>query len=333
MATENTVELRGAFDHRLVLSGCFGRRLRFRQQLSGRLRYFLNAAVGRSVGKKKSGSSSKGGADALPLTDTAVLAAAADGHWKPFFRAYLQPCWREVVIASRRHGIRLADPDDLYQELMLRVIRDAGFGHRVKQALAANDEDPEARGNLLGRYLKYRELPLPTARFRTYLKTVIRNLIRKVVRTERRQPRKLDTHHRIVLEPWIEESLTCYLDRQWIIDCLTEVVWQVHRESTSAHTRGKARWFGVLYRSTVKGESPRVTALEYQVDRSTISASLTEARGRFVDCLREVAGITNLDELGDLLADMVDELKTALIRVHDDCSHQTPARADANGIT
>ena len=285
------------------------------------------------MGKKISGSSSPSGTDAFPQTETVVLTAAADGHWEPFFRAYLQPCWREVVIACRRHGLRLADPDDLYQELMLRVIRDAGFGHRVKQALTANAEDPEARDNLPGRYLKYRELPLPTARFRTYLKTVIRNLLHEAVRTERRQPRKLDTRHRIVLEPWIEESLTCYLDRQWIIDCLTEAAWQVHRESTSTRTRGKARRFDVLYRSTVKGESPGVIALEYGVDRSTISASLTEARGKFVDCLRQVAGITDLGELGDLLSNMADELKAALIRVHDDCPHQSAARANANGIT
>ena len=236
------------------------------------------------------------------------------------------------MIACRRHGVRLVAPDDLYQELMLRVIRDAGFGHRARQALTEKHEDPETRDNLPGKYLKYRELPLPTARFRTYLKTVIRNLIHEAVRTERRQPGKIDSPHDMVLEPWIEDSLTRHLDRRWIVDCLTEAAWRVYRESESARTRGKARCFDVLYRSTVKGESPGLIAVEYQVDRSTISALLTEARGQFANCLRQVAGITDLDELGDMLTDMADELKAALGRVHDDSSRQDSAKADTGEI-
>ncbi len=132
--------------------------------MSGEARKFSDAA--RTAG---------GPSDGFSETQTQVLAKAAAGNWGPFFDQYLRPCWREVVIACRSRQIPLPDADDLYQELMLRLLRDAGFTRRIRRVLSQENQDPDFRGNLPARYLKHRELSLRSAQFRTYLSGITRN--------------------------------------------------------------------------------------------------------------------------------------------------------------
>jgi len=252
----------------------------------------------------------------FPDTQTEVLAQAAAGNWEPFFDAYLRPCWREVVMACRARQIALPDADDLYQELMLRLIQDGGFNRQIRDMLAQEHEDPKFRANLPGRYLRYREMPLQSARFRTYLKRVIENLVLEAVRKAQRRPKQLrdqesDPHH-----PWIEESITGWLDRQAVSECLAKAALQFQTDCAAAGTRGRRRLFEILYLSTVEGQSPGMIAEKYGVDRSTVSGMLTEARGRFAAKLGQIAGISDTAELGELLADSMDELKNALMRAY-----------------
>jgi len=257
----------------------------------------------------------------FPETQTNVLSTAAKGDWDPFFREYLRPCWQEVVIACRSHHLPIEGADDLFQELMLRLIRDARFGPRTRKTLAGANQDPDFRASLPGRYLKYRELPVQSARFRTLLKSVIHNLVREAVRSAQRQPAQLDGGPGRAWEPSVEQSITRSLDRRWMIDCLAEAAGRLLEESKSARTGGRQRRFDVLFRSTVEGQSPGHIAGEYALDRSTISALLREARTRFAALLGEITGFTDPGELGDLLAGAGSELRDALTR----------ARADARG--
>lgn len=259
----------------------------------------------------------------FPRTRTEVLAAAADGRWDPFFEEYLHPCWREIWLVCRSHGITLADAEDLYQELMLRVIQHAAFGPQVRQALAEEKESPDFRANLPGRYLKYRELPLDTARFRTFLKKVIRNVVLESLRRAQKIPKPLDSEQFQAVEPWIEQSITRSLDRQWGVQCLAEAAWRLHHESAGARTRARRRLFEVLYLSTAQGRSPGWIAGEYDLDRTTVSGLLSQARARFLFHLQKVSGINDPAELGDLLSGAGRELKEALALVHADCMNQT----------
>lgn len=254
----------------------------------------------------------------FPDTRTEILAGAATGKWGPFFREYLRPCWRELVVACRSRKIPLPDADDLYQELVLRLLRDAGFNRETRRLLARQEQDPDYRGNLPGRYLKYRELPVRSARFRTYLKRVIQNLVLEHLRRAQKRPQQLDDRHWKAVEPWIEQSVTRSLGRRWLADCLAEAGWRLRSESAAARTRGRRRLFEILYLSTVEGLSPGKIARKYGLDRTTISALLRQSRGRFVALLGKIAGISQPAELKDLLADCVEELNQALRQVHAD---------------
>jgi DNA-directed RNA polymerase specialized sigma24 family protein len=159
---------------------------------------------------------------------------------------------------------------------------------------------------------------LRSARFRTYLKRVVLNLVKEAARKARRRPRQLDDRAWKALEPWVEQSVTRSLDGQWMTDCLTEAAWQLWATSYAARTRGQRRLFEILYLSAVGGQRAEAIARRYGVDRTTISGLLTEARGRFVFLLARISGITERQELKELLADRVDDLKAALARVHAD---------------
>ncbi len=264
------------------------------------------------------GPAARGLGPGFPETQTRVLAAAAAGDWGPFLEQYLDPCWREVVIACRSRRISLPDADDLFQELMLRLLRDAGFSGRVRESLAQQAKDPDFCGNMPGRYLKYRELPLRSARFRTYLKRVILNLVLESSRGAQRRPVQLDDDAWKALEPWVEQSVGRTLEGQWVGDCLTEAAWQLWATCYSARTRGQRRLFEILYLSTVEGRSPDEIAEQFGVTRTTISGLLTEARGRFVYLLGRISGVTDRQDLKDLLADRVEQIKAALARVRAD---------------
>lgn len=266
----------------------------------------------------------------FPETQTEVLSTAARGDWEPFFQEYLRPCWQEVVIACRSHHLPIEGADDLFQELILRLIRDARFGPRTRQTLAGADQDPGFRASLPGRYLKYRELPVQSARFRTLLKNVIHNLVREAVRNAHRQPVQLDGGQWAAWEPSVEQSITRSLDRRWMIDCLAEAAGRLLDQSKAARTRGRQRLFDILFLSTVEGQSPGHIAVKYDVDRSTISGLLREARARFVALLGEITGLTDPGELRDLLAGAGSELRDALTLAHADAQDRA-ARCPAEG--
>ena len=253
-----------------------------------------------------------GGAEGFPETRTEILEEAAQGNWTPFLDAYLRPCWREVVIACRSRHIPLPDADDLYQELMVRLIRDAGFNRRVLDALAEAERDSPFRGNLPGRYLEYRKLAFRSARFRTYLKRVIHNLVLEAVRRQRRQPKRLSDESLQGFEPWMERSISHLLDRQWTADCLKEAVSQLRAECDQASTRGQRRLFKVLYLATIEGRSAGEIAEQCGVHRTTIAELLGRARKRLIELLSQVTGIKDPAELTDLLSASAEDLNSAL---------------------
>ena len=255
--------------------------------------------------------------EGFPETRTEVLQQAAAGNWAPFLDQYLRPCWREVVIACRRHGIPLPDADDLYQELMLRLLREGGFGPHTRGVLAEKEQDADYRANLAGRYLKFRELPLRSARFRTYLKDVIRNLVLEALRSRRRRPKPLSDQVESFLEPWFEQSISQSLDRQWIAGCLVEAAWCLWSESARARTRGQRRLFEVLYLFTVEDRTPADIARQFGLDRTTISGLLTDAKARFMVHLQKAAAIAAVEELRGAVAGLAGELEAAMVQVHE----------------
>ena len=251
-----------------------------------------------------------GGVDsAFPETCSEILADAAAGNWGRFLKEYLRPCWREVVIACRVHKIPLPNADDLYQELMLRLLRDRGFSHRVKEAFARIHQDPHFRGNLPGRYLRYRDSFLRSARFRTYLKRVIQNLVLETVRNSRRDPKLLEARRLQELEACIEPSVCLSVDRPWIVGALAQAVEQIREISSTARTRGRRRLLQILYLADIESQSAESIGGRCGIDRTTVTGLLKEARGRLVAALQQVTGIREPAELKELLTMHVADLK------------------------
>lgn len=278
-----------------------------------------------SAKKKRpaSGPGELGSDDEFPETHTEILAEAAAGNWTRFLDEYLRPCWREIVIACRTRGLPLPDADDLYQELMVRLIRHSRFKPQLRAILAQQQQDPDFRGNLPQRYLKARELPFRTARFRTYLKEVIRNLVLEAIRARRRQPLALAEVDEADLAPWIEGSISRSLDLQWIARCLDEAAGAFWQESARSRTRGKRRLFEMLCLFTLEGQSAAEIAPRFGLDRTTASSLLSEAKARFILQLQRVTGMSDALELKALLADATEQIKAALARVRRAAGLQT----------
>lgn len=255
------------------------------------------------------------GGEEFPETVTLVLREAAAGRWEAFLATYLQPCWREVVLACRAHQIPLPDADDLFQELMVRLVKDAGFGRRAAEEMARLGEDANFHGNLPGRYLKYHELPLRAARFRTYLKATIHNLVLETLRQRRREPKSLEEPSLEGVEPWIEASITVGLDRAWCAECVEAAVTQLRDECAQATTKGSRRLLDLLYLTVVERRSVEQIAEHFDVDRTTVSHLLKQARVRLVTLLAAVSGTTEPDELKALVKKSSDDLTRVLARL------------------
>lgn len=244
----------------------------------------------------------------FPETRSSILSEAASGLWTRFLDCYAKPCWTEVVRACRRRGIPSSEAADVFQELMVRLLRTSGFGRSVRAALRSASLQSSFQGNLPAKYLKYRELLPDSARFRTYLKGVIKNLVLEEIRRRRRRPRSLEDEDLVA----IDASATVDLDRRWIEECLTEAAHYLRKECEAARTRGQRRLFTVLFRSIVKREPAAKIAQEFGVDRTTIADLLGRARQRFVEILQQITGVTGSSDLKKLLAEAPEALNTAL---------------------
>ena len=251
----------------------------------------------------------------FPETVTLVLREAAAGRWEAFLSTYLRPCWREVVLACQAHQIPLPDADDLFQELMVRLVKDAGFGRRAAEELTRLGEDASFHGNLPSRYLKYHELPLRVAKFRTFLKATIRNLVLEMLRQRRREPRSLEEPSLERAEPWIEQSITLGVDRAWYAECVEAAVTQLRDECAQASTKGSRRLLDLLYLTVVERRSTEEIAQCFSVDRTTVAHLLKQARVRLVTLLAAITGTTEPDELKTLVKKSIDDLKRVLTRL------------------
>jgi DNA-directed RNA polymerase specialized sigma24 family protein len=256
-----------------------------------------------------------GGAAEFPDTRTSLLERAAVGDWGPFLEEYLAPCWREIVIRCRAQHIPLGDADDLFQELIVRVIREGELRSLPADPGADGARAPVFRANIPGRYLQYRRVALSSARFRTVLKSVIQNVILETLRAKARLPQPLSGDV-VDPAPRVEESVSDSVERHWMGACLDAAARRLHEESREAKTKGARRLFDVLYRSLVKSDPPGLIAGEYGVDRTTIAGLLTRARGRFIALLGEISGVNDVQDLKSIVSRMPDRLIEALEAAH-----------------
>jgi DNA-directed RNA polymerase specialized sigma24 family protein len=265
--------------------------------------------AGRGFGKKPPAEGDKA-ALRLPETQTNVLARAAAGDWTEFLGQYLQPCWREVVLACRAKNIPLDDAEDLFQELLLRLVRVSGGSRRT------GDVGNVPQANLPGRYLASRNQPLGSARFRTYLKATIRNLIREAARKSRRSPANVSPTDWQLHEPYVVDTVTQWIERQWLHDAAHEAARRFRAECRAARTRGKRRLFELLYLVRVRECSPDALAKAFGLDASTVSALLRQAQGRFGQWLQQTTGIQDDAELLRLLSGQSQLLRDSLAQAH-----------------
>ena len=243
------------------------------------------------------------GAAGFPETRTSLLEQAAAGEWGPFLAAYLAPCWREIVIRCRTQHIPLMDADDLFQELIVRVIPAGELRSLPLQAAAEDARGPAFRGNIPGLYLLYRRVALSSARFHTVLKSVIQNVILESLRTKAKLPEPL-TGDVVDPAPRVEESVSDSVERHWMGECLDAAASRLLEESRAAKTKGARRLFDVLCRSLVQRDAPGVIASDYGVDRTTVAGLLTRARGRFIALLGEISGVTDVQQLKSIVSRM-----------------------------
>lgn len=227
-------------------------------------------------------------APAFPETRTTILVRAACGDWEPFFAEYLAPCWREIVLACRGR-VPPGDAPDLLQELTVRLMREG----RSRPVPGSHAEPP--RGNIPGRYLARKADGTGSARFRTYLKRVIANLIEEYARRVEREVQSKDLG--AVADPTVESSVSSAVDRHWVGVCLVDAAREFRAECAATRTRGRRRRFELLYLATVRGLSPAAIAEQLGLHRTTVSGELAEARERFVGLLAELSGIADREEL------------------------------------
>ncbi len=256
--------------------------------------------------------------DDYPETSTFILHEAAAGRWDTFLAAYLRPCWREVVLCCAGRGIPLLDAEDLFQELMLRVLRHSGFSGKVEEELGRLGEAGDFRANLPGRYLKYREvanlqgLSIRSTRFRAYLKGVVENLVLELIRQRRREPKPIDSALLESAQPWIERSITLGMDRAWRAQCLEAAIAMLREECAEASTKGRRRLYDLLYLNVVGEQSGDAIAKRLGLNRTTVSSLLKQARARLAALLSAATGIADPAELRALVAGCGEELKVAL---------------------
>ena len=248
--------------------------------------------------------------DGFPETQTAILAEAAEGKWDRFLAAYLAPCWREIAIACRTRRIPLDDADDLYQELILRLLRDGQL------RLAAEQRETVFKANVPARFLKYRELTLRSAKFRTVLKSVVQHLILEYYRKKKRLPKPIGDLGDAAFDSVIAESVTSSVARQWLAECLRDSARQLQNESQQATTRGKRRLFEVLFRTIVTKESSAEIAAEWRLDRTTVSELVTRSRSRFVELLQQATEIESISELKEMVVQSSQLLVDAMTEVY-----------------
>jgi DNA-directed RNA polymerase specialized sigma24 family protein len=260
----------------------------------------------------------EGSDDSFPETVMEVLEEAAEGNWTRFFRDYLAPCWREILLSCRNRNLPLDDATDLFQELTVRLLSAGESKQNVAGALPG-----EQRGNIAKRFLHCREVGLQSARFRTYLKKVIQNLIWEQLRDKRRQPKVLASEEMAVLEPWVNDSVSSSVDRQWVNQCLDRAAEQLHFESRAASTRGRRRLFAILYQWMVKGQTAEAIALELGLDRTTVAELLIRSRHRFVEILGQITGIQSREELKRHVEGDPARLIESLTSVHDNWKKKT----------
>jgi len=253
----------------------------------------------------------------FPETQTTILAKAAAGNWDEFLRAYLKPCWREIEITCRSRRIPLEEADDLFQELILRLIRDGRFKQGSETDGGAARPGSVFQANVPGKFLKYREVTLRSARFRTVVKGVVRNLILEYFRKRKRSAKQFT---KAMIESVVEQSVSESADHHWLGECMLEAAAQLQQESTSAATRGKQRFFSILFRSTVRNESPGAIAADLGLDRTTVSDLLARARGRFVRLLQGETEVEDLRRLQEMVAQVPEMLIDALNQVRQESS-------------
>lgn len=238
---------------------------------------------------------------AFPETQTSVLVRAAQGDWEPFFREYLAPCWREITQACRGR-VPMGDAADLLQELTLRLLR---MGR-------SRDAEP-LRGTIPQRFLVRKQLGIPSAKFRTYLKQVIANLVKEQARRAKERTRTRDLS---AADLSIEDSIHSIVDRYWVAACLADAATRFRDECLSAKTKGRRRQFETLYLATVLGLSSAEIGKRLGLHRTTASEELAEARERFVALLGTLSGIADREELKRYVAADPSRLFEALEIAH-----------------
>jgi DNA-directed RNA polymerase specialized sigma24 family protein len=249
----------------------------------------------------------------FPPTHSSILVQARDGNWEPFLREYLEPCWREVVLVCRGRGISIPDAEDLFQELMHRIMREGKFARRMRPVLLRFQQDPDFEANLVGRFLKYRELPFQSVRFRTYLKGVIAKLVQEALRQKRQNAQPLDVQAVDAAAGWMDESISLSIDRPWIVECLNDAAKAFWNECRQAKTKGRRRWFELLYLAVVERlTSEQIAERLGGLTADAVRHELKRAKPRFRELLREFSKMDDEQELKGLIRRVPGALKQAL---------------------
>jgi DNA-directed RNA polymerase specialized sigma24 family protein len=256
----------------------------------------------------------------FPETRHSLLAAAAAGSWEDFLAEYLQPCWRELGFVCRRWGFDATDAEDLLQDLMLRMIRTASFRKELAEAMPSDVAQIDLTGNLPARYLIYTRTVGKSARFRTYLKAVILNVVREAVRQRSKRPLALSEPLQSQFEPAVEAAVDQALDAQWFRECLVSAARQLRVESTHARTKARRRMFDVLYHTLVERTRQTALAEKLGVDRSTLSGILKLSRERFVALVQRLAGLASVKAAETMIARNEVDVRSALIASGNDAT-------------
>ena len=247
----------------------------------------------------------------FPPTRSQVLRAAADQDWTAFLAAYLRPCWREVLLVCRKQGVRIDDAHDVYQELLLRLMRPG----RIKHATGQDNDQALPLGNLPARYLLGKQLGISDARFRTYLKITVVNLVREHLRWQRRRRERQAPMEWDELIPAIEQSITLSLDRQRVAAAILQAASDLRDESRSATTKAHRRQYAVLQATIAFGQSPEEIATGLGLSRSTVTGIMTAARARFIEILRARTGMPGRSELKQMLHHHAADLVSAFQQI------------------
>lgn len=157
------------------------------------------------------------------------------------------------------------------------------------------------------RFRYRRTRPFAIARFRTYAKRMLQNIVLKTVRM-RRPPQQLPED----VEPFVEATMMHSVDRVLVQECMYVAAAWLKQYSVLPQPKGPQRLFRVLYGAAVLGESRVKMSVDLGIHYTTASDLVAQAQNKFLEYLGQYCQVCEEYELKDPLSGSAEQIASPL---------------------